>query len=102
VVASRLLSTPASFRWTPFSQGSDARSVSADLVPNAKQIPHVKPQIKRARLSLIAPGLSELPPLFRPAFIPVHRTAVFVPLPREVKNKKQPVTADQGLKNVSY
>jgi hypothetical protein len=60
-------------------------------VPNAKQIPHAKPQIKRARLSL-----------FRPVFIPVHRTAVFVPLPREVKNKKQPVTADQGLKNVSY
>ena len=36
VVATRLLSTAASFRWTPFSQGSDARSVSADLVPNAK------------------------------------------------------------------
>jgi hypothetical protein len=50
----------------------------------------------RARLSFIAPASPSCPPSVGLRSAPAHRTTVFVPLPREVKNKNSWLRRNRG------
>jgi len=95
-MAARLPSTSASFGWTPFGQGSDARRSAPISCQTRNRFLPENQTSKGAGLSFIAPASPSCYPSSA-CVSPLSTGSPFVPLPHEVKNKT-PTRRTKGKK----